>query len=96
MTAITRDSVLADILEQHCELIPIANRFGIFLGVGNRTINEICSQNGLSPDMIVTVFNLKIEKLDRLDIYDLQQAITHEKNKKKAIPLYLPDGKSKY
>ncbi len=30
MTAITRDSVLADILEQHCELIPIANRFGIF------------------------------------------------------------------
>ncbi|MCW1735377.1 helix-turn-helix domain-containing protein [Anaerorudis cellulosivorans] len=81
MTAIARDSVLADVLEQHCELIPIANRFGIFLGVGNKTIDEICSQNGLSSDLIVTVFNVYIDEAylpkNKLMSFDIEPVVNY-------------------
>ena len=42
MTTFTKNEILADILAEHIELIPVVQRFGIHLGVGNNTIKELC------------------------------------------------------
>lgn len=54
-------SVMADVLARHNELIPVLNRFGIRIGVGEKTIQEICFEHRLNPDLILTVFNVYLD-----------------------------------
>lgn len=62
MTTLTKNAILADILSEHIELIPVAQRFGIHLGVGDKTIQELCEANQLNADFIVTLFNVYIDE----------------------------------
>ncbi|HTN69081.1 MAG TPA: LuxR C-terminal-related transcriptional regulator [Dysgonamonadaceae bacterium] len=57
MSIIKRETVLSRILAQHHILIPIVNRFGIRLGVGNKTIETICEEQDLNIDFILTILN---------------------------------------
>ena len=56
------DSIMADVLAEHNELIPVLNRFGICLGVGDHTLFELCEVHELNPDFILTVLNVYLDE----------------------------------
>lgn len=62
MQQIQLDTVLADVLAQHNELIPVLNRFGIRLGVGDKTIRQLCDENLLNANFILTVLNVYLHE----------------------------------
>lgn len=53
---------MADVLAEHNALIPVLNRFGIRLGVGDKTIMELCEEYALNPDFILTVLNVYLDE----------------------------------
>ncbi len=55
------DSIMADVLAEHNELIPVLNRFGIRLGVGNQTLLSLCEAHDLKPEFILTVLNVYLD-----------------------------------
>jgi len=55
-------SVMADVLDEHNELIPVLNRFGIRLGVGDKTVKDLCEEHHLNPDFILTVLNVYLDE----------------------------------
>lgn len=74
MKLLDKYSVMADVLAEHNALIPVLNRFGIKLGVGNKTILELCEECDLNPDFILTVLNVYLDKdflpEDSLPLFD--------------------------
>lgn len=62
MPLLNKYSVMADVLAEHNELIPVLNRFGIRLGVGDKTILELCREHMLNPDFILTVLNVYLDE----------------------------------
>jgi len=54
-------SVIADVLSEHNELIPVLNRFGIRIGVGDKTVGDLCKEHQLNPDFILTVLNVYLD-----------------------------------
>jgi len=59
---LNQHSVMADVLAEHNELIPVLNRFGIRLGVGDKTVSDLCSDHHLNPDFILTVLNVYLDE----------------------------------
>ena len=43
-------------------MIPVLNRFGIKLGVGDKTLEELCNENNLDSELIITVLNVYLNK----------------------------------
>lgn len=62
MTLLNQHSVMADVLSEHNELIPVLNRFGIRLGVGDKTVSDLCKEHHLNPDFILTVLNVYLDE----------------------------------
>ena len=62
MADIKKNVVLSDLLTEHSELIPVVNRFGIQLGVGEKTIEKICLENELNIDFILAILNVYLDK----------------------------------
>ncbi|MBZ4651261.1 MAG: hypothetical protein JG761_61 [Proteiniphilum sp.] len=52
---------MADVLAEHNELIPVLNRFGIRIGVGDHTLLELCEAYELNADFILTVLNVYLD-----------------------------------
>lgn len=48
---------LGEVVEEHPSLIPVINRFGIRLGLGDRSVKTICAAYGLDTDFLLTVLN---------------------------------------
>ena len=61
MSIINETTVLSEVLAQHHMLIPIINRFGIKLGVGDKTIENICEEQDLNVDFILTILNVYLD-----------------------------------
>jgi regulator of cell morphogenesis and NO signaling len=57
MEIFSKNDVLSRILNQHVELIPVVNRFGIKLGLQNKNINTVCSENNVDPAFFLTIIN---------------------------------------
>lgn len=76
MSIIKKETVLSQILAQHHILIPIVNRFGIRLGVGNKTIETICEEQDLNIDFILTILNVYLDEnympQNKLSQFDLE------------------------
>lgn len=53
---------MADLLAEHNELIPVLNRFGIRLGVGDKTLHDLCEELDLNSDFILTVLNVYLDE----------------------------------
>jgi len=47
---------------EHNELVPVLNRFGIRLGVGDKTILKLCDEHTLNPDFILTIMNVYLDE----------------------------------
>ena len=62
MKLITPHSVVADVLAKHNELIPVFNRFGVRLGVGDKTVSDICTEHDLNIDFVLTMLNVYINE----------------------------------
>lgn len=48
---------MSEVVEEHPSLIPVINRFGIRLGVGDKTVRELCDAYMLDTDFMLTVIN---------------------------------------
>ena len=51
------DLPISEVVEEHPSLIPVINRFGIRLGLGDKTLEEICADYGLDTDFLLAVVN---------------------------------------
>ena len=56
MSFINENKILSEVVEKHCELIPVINRFGIRLGLSDNSIRDICYGHGISPDFNLLSF----------------------------------------
>lgn len=48
---------LSEVVEEHPSLIPVINRFGIRLGLGDKSVKTICEEYQLDADFLLTVIN---------------------------------------
>lgn len=75
MLFLDASSVLSDVISDNHQLIPVINRFGIRLGVSDKTIGEICHTANIDVDFFLTILNTYInedyfpeKKLQKIDI----------------------------
>lgn len=57
MALIKPSSQLNEIIAREPSVIQVMNRFGIFLGIGDSTIEAICADKKLDTDFFVTILN---------------------------------------
>ncbi len=48
---------LGEVVEEHPSLIPVINRFGIRLGLGDKSVRTLCEERSLDTDFLLTVIN---------------------------------------
>ncbi|WP_199652958.1 helix-turn-helix transcriptional regulator [Parabacteroides sp. AM08-6] len=48
---------MSEVVEEHPSLIPVINRFGIRLGLGDKSVKTICEENKLDTDFLLIVIN---------------------------------------
>lgn len=48
---------ISEVVEEHTSLIPVLNRLGIRLGLGDKSVAETCAGHGLDTDFLLTVIN---------------------------------------
>ena len=49
--------IMSEVVETYPSLIPVINRFGIRLGLGGKSVEEICKEYGLDTGFLLTVVN---------------------------------------
>jgi len=54
---ITGKTKMADLIHLNHKLLPVIGRFGIRLGFGDKTIEELCIEKGLEPGFFLEVVN---------------------------------------
>lgn len=57
-------SRLSTLLFENPELITVVNRFGITLGVGDKSIETLCHRNGADPEFVVAIINVSLGHSD--------------------------------
>ncbi len=62
MALIHAETKLSDIILHEPSLIPVINRFGITLGVGDKSIHTVCEEKRLDCDFFVTILNTFINE----------------------------------
>lgn len=48
MVSFTKNSKMAEIILKNYQLLPIISRFGIKLGFGNKTVDEVCADKNVN------------------------------------------------
>ena len=78
MKQITKKTIFSDLLINFSFLIPLANRFGIKLGVGEKSIATICKEHDINSDFFITILNFYLsreplpeEMLSSIDVADV-------------------------
>ena len=62
MKLITAHTIVANLLAEKNELIPVFNRFGVRLGVGDKTVSDICAEHDLNIDFVLTMLNVYVNE----------------------------------
>lgn len=57
MSLYNKESRLSDAILAHPQLIPVINRLGVELGMGDRSIGAICLEKGIDADFFLSVVN---------------------------------------
>ncbi|HHV85624.1 MAG TPA: LuxR family transcriptional regulator [Petrimonas sp.] len=83
MADMNKNVVLSELLTEHSELIPVVNRFGIKLGVGEKTIGKICLENDLNINFILAILNVYLDEEydpdEDLDTFDVSLIVDYLK-----------------
>jgi len=59
---ITKEMKMAEVIHENYLLLPIINRFGIRLGFGDKTVDQICNSFGVHSDFFIEIINLYHQK----------------------------------
>lgn len=59
-TLVTTETKLSDIIIHEPATLAVLNRFGIALGVGDKTVADVCRERCLDPTFFVTILNTYI------------------------------------
>jgi len=69
---------MADLIHLNYHILPIINRFGVFLGFGDKTIEQICKEKNINVDFFLEIVNVFLyddyfpaENLQHFDIQDI-------------------------
>ena len=62
MALINAECKLCDVILNEPSLIPVINRFGIILGVGDKSIRTVCEEKKLDSEFFVTILNTFINE----------------------------------
>ena len=62
MALINAESKLCEVILNEPSLIPVINRFGIILGVGDKNIRTVCEEKNLDCEFFVTILNTFINE----------------------------------
>ncbi|MFA8299629.1 MAG: hypothetical protein ACEPOV_05675 [Hyphomicrobiales bacterium] len=54
---IEKNMKMADVIYLDYHLLPLINRFGIQLGFGDATVEDVCQRNGVNVDFFVEIMN---------------------------------------
>ena len=57
MSLVYSNMQLSEVVEENPSLIPVIHRFGIHLGLGDETVQEICEKLNLNTDFFLTMIN---------------------------------------
>lgn len=75
MLFLDASSILSEVVEENHQLIPVINRFGVRLGLGDHTIGEICQSFDINTDFFLAILNTFLnedyfpeKKLQKFDI----------------------------
>ena len=81
MAIITKDSKLSDIVINEPSAITVLNRFTIFLGLGVKTIEDICRENNVDVNFFTTILNTYINEdyfpEEAFKSYSINEIITY-------------------
>ncbi|MDR1680907.1 MAG: hemerythrin domain-containing protein [Prevotellaceae bacterium] len=58
---------LCDLITEHYKMLLVLSRFGIALGFGDKTIGEVCAENGVDTGTFLTVVDLLLDTDEILD-----------------------------
>jgi len=95
LSIITGETKMADVIHKNYLLLPVINRFGIKLGFGDRTVEEICSDANINLsfflDIINTYHNEHYFPKEKMQEYPVQLIVdylkeTHNYYKNKILP----------
>ncbi|MDE7418925.1 MAG: LuxR C-terminal-related transcriptional regulator [Muribaculaceae bacterium] len=59
---------LRDLIEENSDLMMVAARFGISLGFGDKTVKEVCAEDGVDERTFLAVCNLIDNRLYTIDV----------------------------
>lgn len=62
MALIHAETKLCDVILHEPSVIPVINRFGIILGVGDKSIRTVCEEKNLDCEFFVTILNTFINE----------------------------------
>lgn len=62
MPLINSDTRLCDVIRQEPSIIPVVNRFGINLGVGDFSVREVCRSNSIDEKFFLAILNTFINE----------------------------------
>lgn len=83
MLFLDKSSKLSDVIIEHYQVIPVISRFGIKLGVGDKTIGEICNEANINPDFFLVILNTFLNEdyfpEKRLKDFDINLVINYLK-----------------
>ena len=62
MSLVYANMRMSEVVSEHLSLIPVINRFGIRLGVGDETVMALCEANDIDTDFFLTIVNTFINE----------------------------------
>lgn len=81
MNFINKKSKLSDVISDNTQVIPVINRFGIKLGTGELTIEEVSKNNDIDAEFLLLILNTYIDENffpeKRLKEFDIVQIINY-------------------
>ena len=83
MLFLESSSILSEVIEDNHQLIPVVNRFGIKLGLGDKSIGEICDWVGVNTEFFLVILNTFLNEdyfpQKKLQKFDIQLVIKYLK-----------------
>ncbi|MBQ5815794.1 MAG: hypothetical protein IIW30_07475 [Flavobacteriales bacterium] len=57
MLLIYKNMPLGALINSHTSIVPVLDRMGINLGVGDSTVEEVCVEKGINVDFVIAILN---------------------------------------
>ncbi len=62
MLFLDKTTILSEVIDNHHSLIPLLNRFGIRMGLGDKSISQICKEYKLNEEFFLAIINTYINE----------------------------------